>query len=417
MKFSVFTLGCKVNRYESGSMMSKLASCGYEVTDAIEYADAYIINTCSVTAEADKKSRQAVSRVLKCNPNALVYVMGCSSQNDAMQFDRPNVRLICGTASKCAMLDNIIAGISPLNLPPSLIADLPEKYETEPAPIGSRTRGLLKVQDGCNNFCSYCIIPHLRGRSRSRPIDSVIEEAAQTAEHTKEIVLTGINLSAYGKDVGLTLTDLVKALKGVDVRKRLGSLECEVIDEGLLSAMKDSGFCDHFHVSMQSGSDAVLKAMNRRYDSKFFLSKVELIRKFFPDAGITTDIICGFPTESEQDHIQSMRTAEKAAFSGAHVFPYSRRDGTPAAKMKQLPAEVKERRAAQMSELCDRTERDFLTVQRGKTYPIYFEETEDGCSVGFTPNYIKAYYDGNRVKQISNLKIGEIYKQGVKVYE
>ena len=249
MKFCVFTLGCKVNRYESDVMIEKLSRCGYEVTDSLEYADAYIINTCSVTAEADKKSRQAVARVLKFNPEARVYIMGCSSQYDFMQFaDKPNISLISGTASKAAMLDNIMSGISPLNFPPCLMAPLPDIYEQEGIPHPSKSRGLLKVQDGCNNFCSYCIIPYLRGRSRSRSLKSIIEEAWLQSRYTDEIVITGINISAYGKDIGSDLTEMVKALSVVPVRKRFGSLECGVINDGLLSGMGDFGFCNHFHL-------------------------------------------------------------------------------------------------------------------------------------------------------------------------
>ena len=415
MKYCVFTLGCKVNKYESDAMMRKLSDMGYEVTDRLERADAYIINTCSVTAEADKKSRQAVSRVLKFNPEASVYIMGCSSQRDIMQFaDKPNVRLITGTAAKSKMLRNITSGISPLNFPPSLMAKLPTVYENEPLPLFSRTRGLLKVQDGCNNFCSYCIIPYLRGRSRSRSIASVVDEATKQAELTKELVLTGINLSAYGKDISSSLSELVRALGSVKARKRLGSLECEVIDDDLLSAMGESGFCDHFHLSLQSGSDSVLKAMNRRYDSDYYYKKVELIRKYFPNAGIMTDIICGFPTETEKDHEKSLRFVEKVGFSDAHVFVYSKREGTPAAKMPQVKNAEKRRRAAEMSKVTEASKSAFLAGQKGKTYPVYIEEKEDGEYVGYTPNYIKVYSEQARVKEIENICLGEKYKEGVK---
>lgn len=415
MKFVVFTLGCKVNKYESDAMMRKLSENSFEVSDRLEPADAYIINTCTVTAEADKKSRQAVSRVLKFNPNARVYIMGCSSQRDIMQYaDKPNVALITGTASKCALLETVMAGIAPLNYPPSLVAELPTVYEDEPFPLPSRTRSLLKVQDGCNNFCSYCIIPYVRGRSRSRALVSVVEEAKKQALETEEIVLTGINLSAYGKDIGSSLAELVRALADVNVRKRLGSLECEVIDEELLSAMRVGGFCDHFHLSLQSGCDAVLKAMNRHYDTHYYLEKVELIRKYFPNAGITTDIICGFPTETEENHAESLAFVEKVGFSDAHVFPYSKRDGTPAARLAQVKNSVKQRRASEMSFIASKSKTAFLESQRGKVYPVYLEEKEDGFSVGYTPNYIKVYAECESVKQVINLRMGEIYKEGVK---
>lgn len=418
MKFSVFTLGCKVNRYESEAMMRRLFECGYEVSDKLEYADAYIINTCSVTAEADKKSRQAVARVLKHNPSALVYIMGCSSQYDFSQFaDKPNVVLISGTAAKADMLENIIAGIAPLNYPPMLMPPLPKKYEEMPRPLLPATRALLKVQDGCDNFCSYCVIPHLRGRSRSRSIESVVVEAEAASVESREIVLIGINLSAYGKDMGLSLSDLVRALGKINARKRLGSLECDVIDENLLSAMGESGFCEHFHLSLQSGSDSVLRAMNRRYDSEFYYERTRLIRKFFPNAGITTDIICGFPTETDENHRTSLSFVEKVGFSDGHVFVFSPRAGTPAAKMRQIPPEQKNRRAGEMSGVIEKSRNKFLSEQSGKVYPVYVEEIENGYGVGYTPNYIKTYSNTDKVKEIINLRLGEIYKEGVKAYE
>ena len=247
------------------------------------------------------------------------------------------------------------------------------------------------MQDGCNNFCSYCIIPYVRGRSRSRGLDSIADEARRLAIETKEIVLTGINLSAYGKDTGSSLAELVRSLSDINVRKRLGSLECEVIDDELLSAMRDGGFCEHFHLSLQSGCDAVLKAMNRHYDTHYYLGKVELIRKYFPNAGITTDIICGFPTETEENHRESLAFVEQVGFSDAHVFPYSKRDGTPAARLAQIKNSVKQRRASEMSAVAEKSKAAFLSAQCGKVYPVYLEEKDGDFYVGYTPNYIKVY--------------------------
>jgi threonylcarbamoyladenosine tRNA methylthiotransferase MtaB len=245
----------------------------------------------------------------------------------------------------------------------------------------------------------------------------VLSEAKIQAEYTKELVITGINISAYGKDIGITLTDLVNKLSEVNVRKRFGSLECEAIGEGLLAAMKRAEFCDHFHLSLQSGSDAVLKAMNRKYDCKTFLQKVDLIRKYFPDAGITTDIICGFPTETEENHKETVEFVKKAAFSGGHVFVYSKREGTPAVKLPQIENSVKEGRAAEISALIAKSEKQFMEQRKDKVYPVYLENIEDGESVGYTSNYIKVYCDCQKEKEIVNLKLGEIYKEGVKAYE
>ena len=209
------------------------------------------------------------------------------------------------------------------------IAEIPLKFEEAPLPAFQKTRNYVKIQDGCNNFCSYCVIPYLRGRSRSRDLDSIVREAERAALGTREIVLTGIDVSSYGKDNGHTLADVVRALGHIDVRKRLSSFECTVISDDLLIALKDSGFNDHFHLSLQSGCDRVLKAMNRHYDTARFAKAVEDIRKYFPDAGITTDIIAGFPTETETDFKETCDFAEKIGFSDIHVFPYSERKGTP----------------------------------------------------------------------------------------
>ena len=261
MKFVVFSLGCKVNQYEGQSMIKGLEARGFEAVDSLEFADCYIINTCSVTAEADKKSRQAVSRVLKLNPDAKVVICGCSAQNDYRPYqNKPNVSIIGGTSGKMALLDSIMSGIVGLNS----VKEPPLSYEDDLFGELTKTRGFIKVQDGCNNFCSYCIVPYLRGRSRSRSLDSIVSEAEEMALKTHEIVITGINVSDYGSDISLNLLDLIKALNHIPVRKRFGSLECGVLDENVLSSMAEVGWCDSFHLSMQSGSDRILKKMNRR---------------------------------------------------------------------------------------------------------------------------------------------------------
>ena len=320
MKFVVFSLGCKVNQYEGRSVIKELENRGFEATDALEKADCYILNTCSVTAEADKKSRQAVARVLKLNPDAKVVICGCSSQNNPKPYEnKPNVRLISGTSGKMSIIDSIMSDIVQGNI----VKNPPSEYEDDLYGELTKTRGFIKVQDGCNNFCSYCIVPYLRGRSRSRKLESIVKEAKSMAEKTLEIVVTGINVSAYGKDISLSLCDLVEALNDIPVRKRFGSLECNVIDERLLSLMVKGGWCDSFHLSMQSGSDRILKKMNRKYTSSIFIEKCDLIRKYFPDAGITTDVIVGFPTETEEDFADTVSTSQRAGFSQMHVFPFA----------------------------------------------------------------------------------------------
>ena len=410
MKVVVFSLGCKVNQYEGQSLIKELCARGVDATDALEYADCYVINTCSVTGEADKKSRQAVARMLKLNENAKIIICGCSSQNNAEQYkNKPNIVQIAGVGGKMSLIESIMSDI----VPGVTVQDPPTVYEDDFHPELTRARGFIKVQDGCNNFCSYCIIPYLRGRSRSRSLSAVVNEAHDMATKTKEIVITGINVSAYGKDIGLSLLDLVTALKDVPVRKRFGSLECNVIDRQLLLAMKESGFCDSFHLSMQSGSDAVLRKMNRHYTSDEFIEKCDLIRSVFPDAGITTDVIVGFPEESDEDFENTVNTCRRAKFFEMHVFPYSVRKGTRAEKMKQVDKRIALSRSAKLREVASELKREFLLSQSGKEVEVFIEEYEGEYGVGHTSNFIKVYTScapGEFVKQ----KISVPYKDGVK---
>lgn len=410
MKFVVFSLGCRVNQYEGRSMIAELKKRGHEATDALEYADCYIINTCSVTMEADKKSRQAVARVLKLNPSARVIICGCSSQNDAKQYqNKKNVSIISGSSGKMSLIDSIMSDIIVGNI----VNNPPLEYEDDLVGELTKTRGYIKVQDGCNNFCSYCIIPYLRGRSRSRALSSVVAEATEMAKQTNEIVITGINVSDYGRNIGLGLIDLVRALKEIPVRKRFGSLECTVIDRELLLAMRDSGFCDSFHLSLQSGSDAVLRKMNRKYTAAVFIEKFDLIKSIFPNAGITTDVIVGFPTETEDNFDETVKLCRRVGFCDMHVFPYSVRPGTVAAKLPQVSKEVSLDRARRLRLLADELRNDFLLSQRGKTEEVYIEEKIDGLGVGYTANYIKVYVNAIEGEMIK-CKITEPYKDGVK---
>lgn len=419
MKIAVISLGCKVNQYEGQSMMARFEEGGYEVTDAHERADAYVINTCSVTSEADRKSRQYVAKVLKLNPEAFVYVCGCSSQNAAQPYlEKPNVSFVGGTGGKIKLANSIMTDIvrkksaAYIEKPLKTTVSLPDTYEDDLSPKVTRTRGFMKIQDGCNQFCSYCIVPYLRGRSRSRPLESVLSEAGRLAAISRELVLTGINLSAYGKDFGSSLADLIRAMGKVPARKRLGSLECQVIDDDFLSAMRDNGFCNHFHLSMQSGSDEVLKKMNRHYTSSEFLQKVDKIRHYFPDAGITTDIITGFPTETEENHRESLRTVSSAAFSDMHVFPYSVREGTAAAHLPQIDKSIRQQRAEEMTALKDVLKKNFLSAQLGKTAEVYVEEAEGDYHTGYTSNYIKVYTCAP-IHSMSACQLKEIYSEGV----
>lgn len=383
MKAVVFTLGCKVNECESDSLISGLINLGYEVSDKLEKADLYIVNTCAVTAEAEKKSRQMASRIRKLSENAKIIFTGCAVQKNAKQFeDKSTDFLLTGVFNKNDIL-------SMLNEKGNHIAPPCDKFEELLPTKSLRTRAYVKVQDGCNNFCSYCIIPYLRGRTRSRNPKSVYEEIKSIG--AREVVINGINLSAYDYD-GIKLAGLIRELKDLDCRIRLGSLEVNVIDRGLLTALKElKNFAPHFHLSLQSGSNNVLKSMNRHYTAEEYLEKVNLIREYFVDAGITTDIIVGFPTETEQDFLDTESLVKKVNFSDIHPFPFSSRTGTVASKMKDLPSEIKKQRLDKLLVLKKECKENFANSLKGKTLDFLCEEEKDGYYQGYTENYLRVY--------------------------
>lgn len=382
MKACILTLGCKVNEAESDSLLAGLEARGWETSCVPCAADLYIINTCAVTAEAEKKSRQAVARLKKFNPSAPVLVCGCASQRDPEAFSaRDGVTVVTGTMRKDRILE-LIGGHG-------VFLETERAFCELPAPKRTHTRQNIRIQDGCDRFCSYCIIPYLRGRSRSRNMESVLAEAKTCT--AREIVLTGIDITSY-RDGEHDLGDLLLALKDIPARIRLGSLEEGIVKREFLEKMKAAGnVCEHFHLSLQSGSDSVLRAMNRRYTRRQYLEACALIYEYFPDAAITTDIIVGFPTETEEDFKESLSIVEEAGFARVHAFPYSSRPGTVAAKKKQLPAEVKRERMTRMLACAQRAEERYLARFAGRTLTALFEE--DG---GYTANYIRVYADGAR---------------------
>lgn len=414
MKFVVFSLGCRVNIYEGQAMIKEFVARGHEATDKLEKADCYVLNTCSVTAEADKKSRQAVARALRINPNAKIAVCGCSSQNDPAAYEKKtNVFKITGVGGKMSLVDEILAALEKGETEEETdVKPLPVEYEDDASGEVTKTRGYVKVQDGCNNFCSYCIIPYLRGRSRSRKMESVICEAEEMSEKTNEIVITGVDVSDY-RDGENGLAELVRALGKVPVRKRFGSFDCIVVDEKLLTAMKESDFCESFHLSMQSGSDGVLGRMNRHYTSAEFLRVCDLIRSVFPTAGITTDVIAGFPGETEEEFNETVETCRKAKFADMHVFPYSMRKGTVAAKMQQVDGETIRIRAARLRSVADELRTAHLNAKIGTVAEVLFEDEENGLSVGYTRAYEKVYAVAPTGK-ILNVKITSLYGEGLK---
>lgn len=412
-KVCVLSLGCKVNQYDSEGIMARLKDEGYEVSDELGYADIYVINTCAVTNEAEHKSRQMITRVKKYNPDAKIYICGCSSQNNPKPFEKDNVEVIIGTYGKSSILVDKILNDEKNDILTSCF-DIPREYENTPDALSLMTRHYIKVQDGCDNYCSYCLIPYVRGHIRSKALEDVVRECEQNSKNTNEIILIGINLSAYGKDLGLSLKDLVLALKDLDARIRLGSLEVNVIDREFLDSTKKlKKFCPHFHLSLQSGDDTTLKKMNRHYKSQDYLKKVNLIREYYPNAAITTDIIVGFPEETDEQFENSLNFAKKVQFADIHVFSYSKRDGTVAAKMKQVNGEVKEERQKRMSILKEELRNAYFNKQIGLELEYIPETQEDGYWVGHTDNYVKVYCKDGVKGDIVKVKVTSLYKDGV----
>lgn len=395
MKVKIKTLGCKVNFVESLALEERLRKAGFEIADSDEeICDVFILNSCSVTNESDKKSRQALSRNRKINPDNYSVIMGCYSQVSKDELlENKNVNLVVGNKDK---LD--ISYLMTLDKDKGeKVYDISKYREFEDLPLhgtGEKTRGFIKIEDGCDNFCSYCIIPYARGRVRSRSIESIKKEASSLGETAKEIVITGIEVASYGKDLkDATLIDAIEAVHAAapNVRIRLSSLEISVITDDFLRRLKSiSQFCDQFHLSLQSGSDNVLKAMNRKYNKETFKKKVDLIRSYYPSAGITTDIIVGFPGETEEDHESTVQYLKDLKLSRIHIFPYSIRKGTKAADMEQVDGNIKIRRKNELEKLGEELQEEFKNSLLNKEEEVLIEERTKGFFTGYTRNYVKA---------------------------
>ena len=401
MRACVFTLGCKLNEVESASLMSGLKALGYETTEELGPADLYLLNTCAVTREAEKKSRQAVARMRKYNPDAPVIVCGCAAEHHAEDFwGREGVLLVTGAQGKGRLLDLLREGKEGIFVEPEV------GFSELPAPQKTRTRAYLRIQDGCNRFCSYCLIPYLRGRSRSRKKEAIVTEAL--ASPAKELVLTGVDISDY-HDGDCDLAGLLRLLKDVPARIRLGSVEESAVTDELLTAMKEGSFMPHFHLSLQSGSDAVLRSMNRRYTRAEYLAACRQIYEAFPDAAITTDIIVGFPGESEADFEDSLSIVKEAGFSRVHVFPFSPREGTAAFKKPDLPATLKHERVQRLMAAAREAEEAYLARFVGRENDVLFES--DG---GYTPNYLRVYAEGAEEGSLWRVRLEGREKDGLK---
>jgi len=410
----VFSLGCKVNQTEGGIMCDIISADGFKTSQKFIVAQNYVINTCSVTNEADKKSRQAIARALSLNKDANLFIVGCSSEYDAGQFlNKDNVKLVSGTTDKEEAAKKIIEFLKTNTKKTvwsnSVSAQIVGAGVPTARTITNKTRAFINVQDGCDCYCSYCIVPYLRGSSKSRELSEIITEAKDLSTHTKEIVITGINLSDYKIDGQKALTTLVAAFKDINTRKRLGSLYIDIIDDNLLNSLRLSNFCDHFHLSIQSGSDTVLRRMNRNYTAADILQKIGLIRKYFTNANITADMICGFPGETDKEFNETVELVKAAKFSDLHIFAYSERKGTKAAAMEQVEKPIRKDRASKLKLVSNTLKREFLNFQINKTLSVLAEKN----SVGYSTNYIKVYYDNLPQNEIVNLKITKTHKDGL----
>lgn len=412
MRFAVHTLGCKVNQYESQALEQAGLERGHTLVKAEDEADIYIVNTCTVTNLADQKDRQLIRRLRRERPGALLCVCGCFPQTHPGQAEELGADLVCGTGDRSRLWDLVEEALTRKSGPATHVDDAMSRRAFEELPAGGlsgRTRCMLKVEDGCVNFCSYCIIPYARGPVRSLPLDRAVAQAAEMAQAGyRELVVTGIEISSWGRDLPGKpgLADLLEALSAAapGLRIRLGSLEPRTIDEEFCRRVSSlHNVCPHFHLSLQSGCDKTLKAMNRKYDSQRFYQSVELLRKYYVNPGITTDLIVGFPGETAADFQESLAFVERCRFSALHVFPYSRRPGTPAATMPgQVPNAEKKRRSGIAGELAQKLKDQYLEGLVGQTLEVLFEEEKKGLWRGHTPNYAEVYATGDGLHNVLN---------------
>ncbi|MCI8552054.1 MAG: tRNA (N(6)-L-threonylcarbamoyladenosine(37)-C(2))-methylthiotransferase MtaB [Lawsonibacter sp.] len=424
MRIAFYTLGCKVNQYETQALETLFTQRGHTLVPFEGEADVYVINSCTVTAVSDKKSRQTVRQARKRARSAVVALCGCYPQTHRSDIKDLPVDLVAGTGDRLGFVELVERAYEERQEKITALDDAMKRRAFEALPAGGlegRTRAMLKVEDGCVNFCSYCIIPYARGPVRSLPLrDAATQAVKLAAEGYKELVLTGIEISSWGRDLrdGTSLIDLIEAVcSAAGCRVRLGSLEPRTItDEFCRRAAQLENLCPHFHLSMQSGCDATLRRMNRKYDTARFMESVELLRKHFQAPAITTDMIAGFPGETEEEFAQSLDFIQRCAFAAMHIFPYSRRPGTPAAAMPgHVPKAVKEERARRAAEIAARMERRYL--EQWDKVEVLFEEERDGLWRGHTTRYCEVRVRSqenlhNQLRQISVTSVGEGFLEG-----
>ena len=423
MKFAFYTLGCKTNQYETQAMERLLTDLGHSIGHFDEECDAYVVNTCSVTAVADKKNRAVIRRVRKAHPEAVIGVCGCYTQHDAEAVRALGVDVIGGSGKRQEFVDMLLTALAERSHQEAVDAAL-RRREFEVLPAGGleeRTRAMLKVQDGCVNFCTYCIIPYTRGPVRSAPLEVAVAQARELAARGyKEIVVTGIEIASWGVDLPgkPPMTELLKAVcAGVpELRIRLGSLEPRVITREFCEEMvKFPNLCPQFHLSMQSGCDTVLARMKRKYDTARYYESVALLKEYFPGCAVTTDMIVAFPGETEAEFQESLAFIRRCGFADMHIFPYSRRPGTPADKMPgQHNNATKEARSKAAIAVAEEMSRAYRESLMGTTHPVLFEEAEGEFFTGHAPNYVKFYVKGENLhNEIKTVRITGIYQDGV----
>ena len=423
MIFAFYTLGCKTNQYETQAMERLLTDMGHGIVPFEADADGYIVNTCSVTAVADKKNRAVIRRCRKLHPNAVIGVCGCYPQHAAETLREMEIDVIGGSGNRTEFVDMMVSAVAERTRREKVDNAL-RRREFEILPAGGlqeRTRAMLKVQDGCVNFCSYCIIPYTRGPIRSAPLELAVAQAKELAGRGyKEIVVTGIEIASWGADLPgkPEVTTLIEAICEAvpDVRIRLGSLEPRIVTVDFCERLRNYvNLCPQFHLSMQSGCDTVLQRMKRKYDTGRYYESVRLLNDHFPGCAVTTDMIVAFPGETEEEFAQSLEFIQKCGFADMHIFPYSRRPGTPADKMPgQHNNDTKEARSRAAIAVAEEMSRAYREKLIGSIHDVLFEEQDGGYFTGHAPNYIKVYAKGENLhNEICTVEITEIYKDGV----
>ena len=419
MKAAFYTLGCKVNQYDTQTMQALFLKAGHELVPFGQEADVTVINTCTVTATGDKKSRQMISRARAASPNGVVVVAGCYAQTAPQAvLDLPGVYVALGNQNRGAVVslaERAFYGREKIDAVSDIFAA--REFEELPAQPEEKTRATLKIQDGCNRFCSYCAIPYARGPVRSRSLENVVKEVERLCGlGYREFVLTGIHLASYGVDCGHTLLDAIRAVSALpDVRRvRLGSLEPHILTrEFCAEAAKNPKLCRQFHVSLQSGCGTVLSRMNRRYTPEEYEAGVALCREAMPEAAITTDVIAGFPQETGDEHEETKAFLRRVGFARLHVFPYSRREGTRAAALPDLPKAVKEARAKELIALGKEMTAEYLNAALGSVQEVLFEEPDgQGRMCGYTGTYIHTAVEAERVRQGDILPVKLVRREG-----